>query len=82
MSKQYSYNNRSSSGAVKFIDIKCYVVKEKIHGQTIKVGHNRTQQMLADSLTKRLLPNVLRQRIADMVGLRGCLCLEYRGYRM
>jgi hypothetical protein len=32
----YSYNNKSS-GATKFIDIKCYVVKEKIQDQTIKV---------------------------------------------
>jgi hypothetical protein len=35
----YSYNK--SNVAAKFIDIYCYVVKEKIQDQTIKVEHNR-----------------------------------------
>jgi hypothetical protein len=48
----YSYNNNSSE-ATKFIFIKCYVVKEKIQDQTIKVEHIRTQHMLVDSLTKK-----------------------------
>jgi hypothetical protein len=37
----FSYYNKSS-GAAKYIDIKCYIVKEQIHDQTIEVEHIRT----------------------------------------
>jgi hypothetical protein len=50
----YSYNK--SNGAAKFIYIKCYVVKEKIQDQIIKVEHIRTRQILADPFTKGLPP--------------------------
>jgi hypothetical protein len=45
------------------------MVKKKIHDQTIEVEHIRTQQMLADPLTKGLPLSVFRQHITDM-GLR------------
>ncbi|WVZ84206.1 hypothetical protein U9M48_031260 [Paspalum notatum var. saurae] len=48
----YFHHNRSS-GARKHIDIKFYVVKEKIQDQTIDVEHLGTEEMLADPLTKR-----------------------------
>jgi hypothetical protein len=64
----FSYNNKSS-GDAKYIDIKCYMVNKKIHDQTIEVEHIRTQQMLADPLTKGLPLSVFRQHVTDM-GLR------------
>jgi hypothetical protein len=67
----FSHNNKSSVSS-KYIDIKCYIVKEKIHDQTIEVEHIRTHQMLADSLTKGLPPRVFSKHAAGM-GLRECL---------
>jgi hypothetical protein len=65
----YSYNNKSS-GAAKHIDIKFYVVKEKIQDQTILLEHISTKQMLADLLTKALQPNVFEKHVAGMSLLR------------
>jgi hypothetical protein len=61
-----------SSGAVKYIDIKYYIVKKKILGHTIEVEHIRTHHMLADLLTKGLPPSMFSKHAADM-GLRECL---------
>jgi hypothetical protein len=61
----FSYNNKSSE-ASKYIDIKCYIVKDNIHDQTIEVEHIRTQQMLADLLTKGLSPSVFRHHVVGM----------------
>jgi hypothetical protein len=55
--------------AVKHINIRFYVVKEKIQGQTISLGHISTKKMIADPLTKGLPPSVFREHLADM-GLR------------
>jgi hypothetical protein len=67
----FSYNNKSS-GTAKYIDIKCYIVKEQIQDQTIEVEHIRTQHMLVDLLTKGLPPSMFRHHIAGM-GLRESL---------
>jgi hypothetical protein len=68
---QYAYNNRSS-GAAKHIDIKYYVVKDKVWDHIINLEHISTEKMLADPLTKGLPPNVFREHVADM-GLRESL---------
>jgi hypothetical protein len=68
---QYSYNNKKSD-ASKHINIKYYVVKEKIQDHTISLEHISTKQMLTDSFTKCLLPNVFKEHVADM-GLRKSL---------
>jgi hypothetical protein len=65
---QYAHNNRSS-GAAKYIDIKYYVVKDKVRDQIINLEHISTKKMLADPLTKGLPPNVFREHVAGM-GLR------------
>jgi hypothetical protein len=65
---QYADNNRSS-GAVKYIDIKYYVMKDKVRDQIINFEHISTEKMLADPLTKGLPPNVFREHVAGM-GLR------------
>ena len=71
MSQQYfcAHNNKSS-GAVKHIDTKFYVVKEQVQDQTICVEHVRTSKMLADLLTKGLPPNVFREHL-DSMGCKG-----------
>jgi hypothetical protein len=66
---QYAHNNKSSSAA-KHIDIKYYVVKDKVWDHIISLEHISTEKMLVDPLTKGLPPNVFREHVADM-GLRG-----------
>ena len=61
----YAHNNKSS-GAAKHIDIKFYIVKEKIQDHAISLEHISTKKMLADPPTKGLLPSVFSKHIADM----------------
>jgi len=67
----YAHNNKSSNAA-KHIDIKYYVVKDKIRDHVISLEHISTEKMLADPLTKGLPPNVFREHVAGM-GLRESL---------
>jgi hypothetical protein len=67
----YAYNNKSS-GAAKHIDIKYYVVKDKVRDQTISLEHISTVKMLANSLIKDLPPSVFKEHVAGM-GLRDSL---------
>ena len=48
---QYIHNNKSS-GAVKHIDIKYYIMNNKVQDHIISLEHIRTEKMLADPLTK------------------------------
>jgi hypothetical protein len=68
---QYAHNNRSSD-AIKHIEIKFYVVKDKVRDHIISLEHISTEKMLTDPLTKGLPPNVFREHIAGM-GLRESL---------
>ena len=65
---QYAHNNRSS-GAAKHIDIKYYVVKDKVRDHVISLEHISTAKMLADPLIKGLPPNVFKEYVAN-IGLR------------
>jgi len=67
----YAHNNKSS-GAAKHIDIKFYVVKEKIQDHSITLEHISAKKMLADPLTKGLPPSVFSEHVAGM-GLRESL---------
>jgi hypothetical protein len=67
---QYAHNK--SSGATKHIDIKYYVVKDKVRDQIINLEHKSTGKMLVNPLTKSLPPNVFREHVAGM-GLRESL---------
>ena len=51
----YAHNNKSS-GAAKYIDIKYYVVKDKVWDHVISLEHITTKKMLVDPLTKGLPP--------------------------
>jgi hypothetical protein len=68
---QYSYNNKKSN-ASKHINIKYYVVEEKIQDHTISLEHISIKQMLVDPFTKGLPPNIFKEHVASM-GLRGSL---------
>ena len=68
---QYTHNNKSS-GAAKHIDIKYYVVKDRVRDQMISLEHISTAKMLADPLTKGLPPNVFKEHVAGM-GMRDSL---------
>ena len=62
---QYAHNNKLS-GAAKHIDIKYYVVKDKVQDHIISLEHIRTEKMLADPLIKGLPPSVFREHLAGM----------------
>jgi hypothetical protein len=64
----YAHNNKKIK-AVKHINIRFYVVKEKIQDQTISLEHISTKKMITDPLTKGLPPSVFREHLAGM-GLR------------
>ena len=55
-------NNNKSSGAAKHIDIKYFIVKDRIQ----ELEHISTKEMLADPLTKGLSPNNFHELIAGM----------------
>jgi hypothetical protein len=67
----YAHNNKKTK-ANKYINIRFYVVKEKIQDQTISVEHISTKNMIIDPLMKGLPPSVFREHLADM-GLRESL---------
>jgi hypothetical protein len=61
----YAHNNKSSK-ATRPIEVKYYVVKDKIQDQTIRLEHITTKDMLADPLKKGLLPSVFKEHLAGM----------------
>ena len=61
----YAKNNRSSSKS-KHIDIKILAVKERVQSCQIMVEHISTDSMLADPLTKALVPKVFHAHVVDM----------------
>jgi hypothetical protein len=67
----YAHNNKKTKAA-KQINIRFYVVKEKIQDLTINLEHISTKKIIADPLTKGLPPSVFREYLADM-GLRESL---------
>ena len=52
--------------AAKHIEIKYFVVKDRIQDHTIELEHISTKEMLADLLTKGLPPNIFHELIAGM----------------
>ena len=58
--------NNKSSNATKPIEIKFYVVKDKVQDETISLKHISTKEMLADPLTKDLPPSVFKEHITGM----------------
>jgi hypothetical protein len=67
----YAHNNKKTKTA-KHINIRFYVMKEKIQDQTISLEHISTKKMIVNLLTKGLPPSVFREHLAGM-GLRESL---------
>jgi hypothetical protein len=67
----YAHNNKKIK-VVKHINIRFYIVKEKIQDHTISLEHISTKKMIANPLTKGLPTSVFREHLADM-GLRESL---------
>jgi hypothetical protein len=67
----YAHNNKKFKAA-KHINIRFYVVKEKIQNQTISLEHISNKKMIANPLMKGLPPSVFREHLAGM-GLRESL---------
>jgi hypothetical protein len=61
----YAHNNYKTKAA-KHINIRFYVVKEKIQYQIISFEHISTKKMIADPLTKGLPPSVFREHLVSM----------------
>jgi hypothetical protein len=61
----YAHNSKKTK-ATKHINIRFYVVIEKIQDQTISLEHISTKKMIADPLTKGLPSSVFREHLADM----------------
>jgi hypothetical protein len=59
-------SNNKSSDAAKHIDIKYFVVKDRVHNQTIEIENISTKQMLADPLMKGVAPNIFHDHVAGM----------------
>jgi hypothetical protein len=55
----YAHNNKKTK-AVKHINIRFYIVKEKIQNQTISLEHISTEKMIMDPLMKDLTPSLFR----------------------
>ena len=60
------YAHNKLSGAAKHIDIKYYVMKNKVRDHIISLEYIRTKNMLVDRLTKGLSPSVFREHLAGM----------------
>jgi hypothetical protein len=61
----YPHNNKKTK-VVKHINIRFYVVKEKIQDQTISLEHISTKKMIMNPFTKDVPPSVFREHLADM----------------
>jgi hypothetical protein len=61
----YAHNNKKIK-VVKHINIRFYIVKEKIQDHTISLEHISTKKMIVNPLTKGLPTSVFREHLADM----------------
>jgi hypothetical protein len=68
----YYAHNKKSSNASKPIEVKFYVVKDRIRDKTISLEHIGTKDMVVDPLTKGLPHNVFQKHLVGM-GLRESL---------
>jgi hypothetical protein len=61
----YAHNNKKTK-ATNHINIRFYVVKEKMQDQTISLEHISTKKMVVSPLTKGLPPSVFREYLVGM----------------
>lgn len=63
-------NNNKSSSSCKYLDLKLYVVNERVENQIVSIDYISTQSMLADPFTKGLAPGLYSVHVKNM-GLSG-----------
>ena len=63
-------NNLKGTPGVKYIDVKYFVVKEKVEEGLITVVHTPTYNMVEDLLTKALAVGIFEEHVSFM-GLLG-----------
>ena len=63
----FSKNDRYSNGT-KHMEIKYFVVKEKVQKQRVSIEHINTELMIADPLTKGLPPKRFKEHV-NIMGL-------------
>ena len=61
----FAHNNKSSD-ATKHIDIRYFVVQDRVQDRTINLVQLSTKKMLADPLTKGLPPNIFQEHVVGM----------------
>jgi hypothetical protein len=64
--KSIFFLSNKSSDAVKHIDIKYFIVKDRVHDQTFEIEHISTKQKLPNPLTKSLPPNIFYDHVVGM----------------
>ena len=62
---QFSKNNKTTRGS-KHIDIKYFVVREKVQNEVVSIKHIENTLMLADPLTKGLPSKLFMDYVARM----------------
>jgi hypothetical protein len=67
----YAHSNKKTK-TIKHINIRFYIMKEKIEDQTISLEHISIKKMIADPLMNGLPSSVFREHLAD-IGLRESL---------
>jgi hypothetical protein len=60
------FNNNRSSSKFKHIDMKFLTVNERVQSGLISIEHISTTSMLADQLTKGLIPKQFYEHVAHM----------------
>jgi hypothetical protein len=53
----FSHNNKSSE-AIKHIDLRYLIMRERVQDHTVNLDHIDTKKMLADTLMKGLPPHI------------------------
>jgi hypothetical protein len=74
----YAHNNKKTK-AVKHINIRFYVVKEKIQDYTISLEHISTNKIITDPLTKDLPSSMFREHLAGMEFEGKLMILDVKG---
>ena len=61
----FSKNDKYSKGA-KHMKLKYFVIKKEVHKQKVSIEHISTNLMIADPLTKVLLPKIFNEHVERM----------------
>ena len=63
--RRFPQNDKVSSKS-KFLEVKYFVLKEKVRDRLVSIVGAPTSQMIADPLTKALTPKAYREHVRNM----------------